>query len=215
MDSRHPLFRHLLDNGFTTTEELTHVLNNGDVVTRRGLVASESSYHMAESALDANDRTMDSAMWGRKRSGTAQDFMGRDVLTSFDPEKQAENREANDEDEFRIARASVLPLSDDDAEHGGQIVDDTHRRSSKAIRDEAVGVEFEYQRRSQGREPWMPKKTFAWVRKLDEQRKRQAIIGLIETLGADPRDPEVARWVKDQGYTNALAKLQRKARIAA
>lgn len=199
METRHPLFRHLLDKGLVTSDELAHVANNGDVVTRRSLMPVDSLYHMPAAAPDFDD--------------------SRTVYTSLDPEKQAENREAWEAEQHRLYRSSALPLMDSDGERG-YIVDETFKRSDKAVEDEAVGVEFEYRRRSQGRQPWMAPKTYRWVMDLErqrqlKQRQRSAIVGLIRELGADPKAPEVAAWVNEVGYETALAKLQRRRQVAA
>jgi hypothetical protein len=100
--------------------------------------------------------------------------------------------------------------------HGAIYLDDDGQRMT---RDEEVvtmgSVEWEYRRRAQGRQPWMPKATWRFIQDEDRARlrrieQRKAVIRLIEELGGDPRDPKVAEWVGRVGYDVALNRLLRR-----
>lgn len=141
----------------------------------------------------------------------------RTVFTSWDEEKQRENREEWETAQFNAHRAAPIALSAEDVkvaddEHGGYEVDPAATRDPGEVDRERREVSTLYARLAVGRLPWMAPATFRWfndILRRDALRKRQrtAIIGLLRRLGRDPMSPAVVDWVTSNGYDAALAKL--------
>lgn len=135
----------------------------------------------------------------------------RTVYTSWDVEKQLENREEWEAAQFHAHRSAPIAMSDEDATHGLE-VDPANRRDPGEVDREARECATLYARQAAGRLPWMHRKTYRWFKDLERRdalrrRQRQAIIGLLRQLGRDPKSDAVVAWVTSEGYDSALAKL--------
>lgn len=108
--------------------------------------------------------------------------------------------------------------------HGYIVLNEDGSRQTTVETVESVGLVWaEYRRRewaqANGRYylPWRwHRKWFAAemraIRRRERARQqRRAIIELVSKLGGDPRDPKVAAWIRERGYTAALRALEARA----
>ena len=121
--------------------------------------------------------------------------------------------------EYAVLLDDRIEIVREDAAHAAALLEEGEIiAESPALDTVNTGgsVAWEYHRRSQGRQPWMPASTYRFVmdgerRRQRMQRLRTRIAALLRELGQDPKRPEIATWVRERGYEAAAMALEARA----